>query len=394
MQKAYKQLILGMICLFIVMAIGRFAYTPIMPFMQQSSDMNDQSAGILATMNYLGYLIGAIIPIWFIIFTKATDLKIYLIINIVSTIFMGTFNEYTVWIILRLISGITSGAVFVLASNVTLEALRIANKNRISGLLYSGIGVGIFLSSIFIYLYTDKNSWEMTWMILGISSLLLGIFAIVGLKDNNPNKEESQNKEIKQHENSEKLNKRFVFVFSISYFCEGAGYIITGTFLVAIVKAIPDLADYAALSWMFVGLGAIPSAVLWSMMAGKLGHAKAIYLAFVLQIIGVIMPVFLENIPSLVISSLLFGSTFLGLTTLYMSKAQALMFQHNSNLNLVASLTVIYSLGQMIAPAISGLLIGNEGNYDAALIFAAIILTIGLLSSFYSFEKFKNEEKN
>ncbi|WP_436854258.1 YbfB/YjiJ family MFS transporter [Staphylococcus caeli] len=394
MQKAYKQLILGMICLFIVMAIGRFAYTPIMPFMQQSSDMNDQSAGILATMNYLGYLIGAIIPIWFIIFTKATDLKIYLIINIVSTIFMGTFNEYTVWIILRLVSGITSGAVFVLASNVTLEALRIANKNRISGLLYSGIGVGIFLSSIFIYLYTDKNSWEMTWMILGISSLLLGIFAIVGLKDNNPNKEESQNKEIKQHENGEKLNKRFVFVFSISYFCEGAGYIITGTFLVAIVKAIPDLADYAALSWMFVGLGAIPSAVLWSMMAGKLGHAKAIYLAFVLQIIGVIMPVFLENIPSLVISSLLFGATFLGLTTLYMSKAQALMFQHNSNLNLVASLTVIYSLGQMIAPAISGLLIGNEGNYDAALIFAAIILAIGLLSSFYSFEKFKNEEKN
>ncbi|WP_436862772.1 YbfB/YjiJ family MFS transporter [Staphylococcus caeli] len=394
MQKAYKQLALGMICLFIVMAIGRFAYTPIMPFMQQSSDMNDQSAGILATMNYLGYLIGAIIPIWFIILTKATDLKIYLIINIVSTIFMGIFNDYLVWIILRLISGITSGAVFVLASNVTLEALRIANKNRISGLLYSGIGVGIFLSSIFIYLYTDKNSWEMTWMILGISSLLLGVFAIIGLKDNNPNKEESQNKEMKQHENGEKLNKRFVFVFSISYFCEGAGYIITGTFLVAIVKAIPDLADYAALSWMFVGLGAIPSAVLWSMMAGKLGHAKAIYLAFVLQIIGVIMPVFLENIPGLVISSLLFGATFLGLTTLYMSKAQALMFQHNSSLNLVASLTVIYSLGQMIAPAVSGLLIGNEGNYDAALIFAAIILAIGLLSSLYSFEKFKNEEKN
>lgn len=36
MQHAYRQLLLGMICLFIVMAIGRFAYTPILPFMQQT----------------------------------------------------------------------------------------------------------------------------------------------------------------------------------------------------------------------------------------------------------------------------------------------------------------------------------------------------------------------
>ncbi|MDK9843957.1 YbfB/YjiJ family MFS transporter [Staphylococcus sp. IPLA37010] len=166
---------------------------------------------------------------------------------------------------------------------------------------------------------------------------------------------------------------------------EGTGYIITGTFLVAIVKSIPEFADYAALSWMFVGLGAIPSTILWSMMAEKLGYSKATNLAFILQIIAVILPVFSESITSLVISSILFGATFLGLTTLFMSKAQTLMFQSNSKINLVASLTVIYSLGQMIAPALSGVLIGESGNYNAALIFASIILCVGLLSSMYSY---------
>ncbi|MGO3274622.1 MAG: YbfB/YjiJ family MFS transporter, partial [Staphylococcus equorum] len=163
------------------------------------------------------------------------------------------------------------------------------------------------------------------------------------------------------------------------------GYIITGTFLVAIVKSIPEFADYAALSWMFVGLGAIPSTILWSMMAEKLGYSKATNLAFILQIIAVILPVFSESITSLVISSILFGATFLGLTTLFMSKAQTLMFRSNSKINLVASLTVIYSLGQMIAPALSGVLIGESGNYNAALIFASIILCVGLLSSMYSY---------
>src|SRR5699024_11155528 len=125
---------------------------------------------------------------------------------------------------------------------------------------------------------------------------------------------------------SSTLRKKFIWGFSIAYFCEGAGYIITGTFLVAIVKSIPSLSDYAALSWMFVGVGALPSTILWSMLADVLGHGKATYLAFILQIISVVLPIFSESMLSLILSSLLFGSTFLGLTTLFMSKAQALMY--------------------------------------------------------------------
>ncbi|MCE5047069.1 YbfB/YjiJ family MFS transporter [Staphylococcus equorum] len=385
MQKAYRQLILGMICLFIVMAIGRFAYTPIMPFMQQTGHMDNQSAGLLATINYLGYLIGAIIPIWIVVFSKVIDLKVYLLINIVSTILMGLFDNFTLWIIFRLIAGITSGTVFVLASNVALEALRAANKGRISGMLYSGVGLGIFTSSIFIFLFTTENNWKITWILLGIFALVMGSFVFFGMRQNSNVENETQTLNEKEDKPKVKLNKKFIWGFSIAYFCEGAGYIITGTFLVAIVKSIPEFADYAALSWMFVGLGAIPSTILWSMMAEKLGYSKATNLAFILQIIAVILPVFSESITSLVISSILFGATFLGLTTLFMSKAQTLMFQSNSKINLVASLTVIYSLGQMIAPALSGVLIGESGNYNAALIFASIILCVGLLSSMYSY---------
>ncbi|RIL52956.1 YbfB/YjiJ family MFS transporter [Staphylococcus equorum] len=385
MQKAYRQLILGMICLFIVMAIGRFAYTPIMPFMQQTGHMDNQSAGLLATINYLGYLIGAIIPIWIVVFSKVTDLKVYLLINIVSTILMGLFDNFTLWIIFRLIAGITSGTVFVLASNVALEALRAANKGRISGMLYSGVGLGIFTSSIFIFLFTTENNWKITWILLGVFALVMGSFVFFGMRQNSNVENETQTLNEKEDKPKVKLNKKFIWGFSIAYFCEGAGYIITGTFLVAIVKSIPEFADYAALSWMFVGLGAIPSTILWSMMSEKLGYSKATNLAFILQIIAVILPVFSESITSLVISSILFGATFLGLTTLFMSKAQTLMFQSNSKINLVASLTVIYSLGQMIAPALSGVLIGESGNYNAALIFASIILCVGLLSSMYSY---------
>ena len=385
--KAYKQLLLGMLSLFIVMAIGRFSYTPILPFMQKATHLTNQNAGLLATVNYLGYLIGAMIPTFLIIKSKVVDLKIYLLINIISVLLMGVTQGFLVWNILRFIAGITSGTVFVLASNVVLESLNKGGKSHLSGFLYSGVGIGIFTSSIFIQIYTDYNTWASTWIILGIASLVLGFIVIFFMKEI---KEPVNLKQKTIHindQNSTLYTKWFMVCFSIAYLLEGAGYIVTGTFLVAIVESIPDLKEYAALSWMFVGMAAIPSCVLWSILGNKIGFIKAIYLAFILQIIGVILPVFSHNIIALIISSCLFGGTFLGLTTLFMSRGQ--LMSAVSGRNLVALLTFIYSLGQVVAPYFAGILIGSSNNYNGALIFASSLLILALVAIFMSIRPFQ-----
>lgn len=385
--KAYKQLLLGMLSLFIVMAIGRFSYTPILPFMQKATHLSNENAGLLATVNYLGYLIGAMIPTFLIIKSKVVDLKIYLLINIISVLLMGVTQGFLVWNILRFIAGITSGTVFVLASNVVLESLNKGGKSHLSGFLYSGVGIGIFTSSIFIQIYTDYNTWASTWIILGIASLILGFIVIFFMKEiKEPVNLEQKTIHIND-QNSALYTKWFMVCFSIAYLLEGAGYIVTGTFLVAIVESIPDLKEYAALSWMFVGMAAIPSCVLWSILGNKIGFIKAIYLAFILQIIGVILPVFSHNIISLIISSCLFGGTFLGLTTLFMSRGQ--LMSAVSGRNLVALLTFIYSLGQVVAPYFAGILIGSSNNYNGALIFASSLLILALVAIFMSIRPFQ-----
>lgn len=379
--KAYKQLLLGMLSLFIVMAIGRFSYTPVLPFMQKATHLSNQDAGLLATINYLGYLIGAMIPTFLIMKSKVIDLKIYLLINIISVLLMGFTHDFVTWNILRFVAGITSGTVFVLASNVVLESLNKGGKSHLSGFLYSGVGIGIFTSSIFVQLYTDSETWASTWIILGVASLVMGSVVIFLMKDI---KEpiNLENKNLNVNNKSEAYTKWFMVFFSIAYLLEGAGYIVTGTFLVAIVESIPNLKGYAALSWMFVGLAAIPSCILWSILGNKIGFIKAIYLAFILQFIGVILPVFSHHTVSLIISSCLFGGTFLGLTTLFMSRGQ--LMSAISGKNLVALLTFIYSLGQVIAPYFAGILIGDTDNYNGALIFASSLLVLAIVAIFIS----------
>ncbi|WP_411860855.1 YbfB/YjiJ family MFS transporter [Mammaliicoccus sciuri] len=378
-----------MLSLFIVMAIGRFSYTPILPFMQKATHLTNQNAGLLATVNYLGYLIGAMIPTFLIIKSKVIDLKIYLLINIISVLLMGVTQGFLVWNILRFIAGITSGTVFVLASNVVLESLNKGGKSHLSGFLYSGVGIGIFTSSIFIQFYTDYNTWASTWIILGIASLILGFIVICFMKEIKEPINIEQKKIHINDQNNVLYTKWFMVCFSIAYLLEGAGYIVTGTFLVAIVESIPDLKEYAALSWMFVGMAAIPSCVLWSILGNKIGFIKAIYLAFILQIIGVILPVFSHNIISLIINSCLFGGTFLGLTTLFMSRGQ--LMSAVSGKNLVALLTFIYSLGQVAAPYFAGILIGSSNNYNGALIFASSLLILALVAMFMSMRPYQTK---
>ncbi|MGS4002114.1 YbfB/YjiJ family MFS transporter [Staphylococcus pseudintermedius] len=378
----YRQLALGMIALFIVIALGRFAYTPILPFMQLDTGLDNKSVGLLATFNYLGYLIGAMLPIFYIMKNKVFDLKCYLLLNVATMLLFGVTDHFVIWSLLRLLNGISSGAVFVLASNIVLEALHLARREGIAGLLYSAVGLGLFSSSLFIFLYTDVTHWRETWIWLGSAAFILTLIIIIFLREN-PTLPEPASHKAHGPENVIRYSKKFYIPFAIAYFCEGAGYIITGTFLVAIVKTMPTLSEYAALSWMFVGLGAIPATVLWSMIGQRIGICLSVILAFLLQIVAVLMPIFTVNAFAIALSSMIFGATFLGLTTLFMSKSHQITFETKGN-NLVAVMTLIYSVGQMIAPYISGILIERTHSYNDALIFATAILVVGILSSLYS----------
>ena len=210
---------------------------------------------------------------------------------------------------------------------------------------------------------------------------MAGIIILTSMKDNPSISKHSTSSNQNQ---GKALNRAFIIPFSIAYFLRSRLYCYRNI-LVALIKTIPAYADYAALSWMFVGLGAMPATLIWSLFAEKIGYKKAIYSALILQIISVGLPIFSHHMLGLIVASMLFGATFLGLTTLFMSKSQELMYHTNQKLNLVSLLTVIYSVGQMIAPMIAGVLIGDSNNYQLALTFAMILLILGFIFSVISY---------
>jgi len=51
----------GMATLVVVMGLGRFAYTPILPEMLQAQVLSLQASGWVAAANFTGYLAGALL---------------------------------------------------------------------------------------------------------------------------------------------------------------------------------------------------------------------------------------------------------------------------------------------------------------------------------------------
>lgn len=368
-------LIGGIVALMIAMGIGRFAYTPILPLMQNDLNFSETIAGLFASSNYAGYLVGAIGTSVFAFKTsRVRFLRIALFISIMTTIAMGLTEDYTIFHMLRFISGVASAYIFVLASSIVLDYLAAIHKPKLSGMLYAGVGIGILFSTIFIPTLYRLYHWQGTWIGLGIISALLLIIPMMTLRENI----QVPNYRLSSKGSTLSVpSKKWFPLLTIAYGLEGFGYIITGTFIVAIAEQSATFTGNATTVWAIAGLSAIPSCMIWSSIANRFGYMKTLTIIFFLQAIGIILPALGEQPSLFYMSAILFGATFMGITTITATVARH-MFPLNSS-KIIGFLTVIYALGQMIGPAIGGWVADKSASYSLTLLFAGATVGIGAI---------------
>ena len=163
----------------------------------------------------------------------------------------------------------------------------------------------------------------------------------------------------------------------LAYFCAGVGYVVSATFIVAIVDQLPGLEGKGAWTFMVLGLAAAPACIIWDLIARRIGDLKALFSAFLLQILGILLPVIEPSLLMSMLGAALFGGTFIGIVSLVLTMAGR--YYPTRPAKMMGKMTISYGVAQILAPAITGLLAEGSGHYNGGLYLAAGVMAVGAL---------------
>ncbi len=137
----------GVACLAVVMGIGRFAFTPLLPMMLHDGTVNLHEGGWLATLNYIGYFVGAAICL-FIRPDPARMIRLGLVATVLLTLGMALPGGMLAWSLWRAAAGVASALVLVYTSGWCMQRLAELGQPALGGLIFCGPGIGIVVTGV------------------------------------------------------------------------------------------------------------------------------------------------------------------------------------------------------------------------------------------------------
>jgi len=370
----FKVLASGIFCLMLTLGIARFAYTPMIPIMFEQVGLTKVLAGWLATINYMGYMLGALTATLVgNLLIKDRLYRIGLVLAIVTTLMMGLSANPWVWAVSRLLAGFSSAAGLLIGAGLMLNWLIRHNHRSEMGIHFSGVGLGIAFVALLVA-WSSALNWSEQWLLLGVVGIIFAIPAWRWLPAPDTSGVTQTGEILKDHPPS----KRFLGLMMFVYFCGGFGFVISATYIVAIVESQEALRGQGEIAFLILGLAAAPACIIWDLISRKAGILNALLLAYLLHAVGIILPALENSLLFALLSAGLYGCTFVGIVSIVLTMAGR--FYPTKPAKLMGTLTMSYGVPQILAPTIAGYLAAATGHYNGALYMASGFILLGAVA--------------
>ncbi|MDQ6629287.1 MAG: YbfB/YjiJ family MFS transporter [Pseudomonadota bacterium] len=406
----------GLVALAVAMGIGRFAFTPILPMMLHDGGVDLPRASWLASTNYVGYLVGALLCTfdpWLRrrlgIVTQA-DGPVLVRRGLAATALLTLAMALpwpAAWPALRFAAGVVSAYVLVQSSGWCLAQLAARGAPALGGVMFAGPGAGIVASGL---LASAMVSWQWrastAWIVFALlaaalSAAVWNVFrsaneaipaghvpghaaaataplgaAAPAAVDATAEARELATANATNHAHG----SAEVATLALAYGLSGFGYIVTATFLPVIARAAIPGSPLIDLFWPIFGSAVVVGALLSSRVSVAVDRRWLIAAAYVLQATGIGLGVAFPTEAGFAIGSLMIGLPFTTLTLFALQEVRRI--RPHAAAGTIGLLTAVYALGQAIGPAmVAALLRLSSGDAHAAfqrsLVIAASALLIG-----------------
>lgn len=373
----------GLLALAVAMGIGRFAFTPVLPMMQADLGLTLAQGGWLASANYLGYLVGALM-VTHLSWPPARLLRWGLWLVVLTTAAMGIDTHWAGWLAWRLLAGVASAWVLIGTAALCITRLNASGQTARGGVVFAGVGCGItFAGLACLGLTVMGTSSSQAWLWLAAAALLgllgasmlwrqpAGSSTAAGsagsasphrLPDDNPQ--------------SASVTPPLHWGLILCYGVYGFGYILPATFLPAQARLLVPDPWLFSLAWPVFGLAGALSTLVASRLALRFTRPQVWAGAQIVMAVGVLAPALWHDLAAILIAALCVGSTFMVITMVGLQEAQATVGTAGAKRQM-AAMTASFALGQLIGPLFFSL---THQWFGAPLEFALVLGSLGLVA--------------
>jgi MFS family permease len=382
----------GAVSLAVAMGIGRFAFTPLLPMMLHDRVISLHAASWLASANYLGYLLGALLCTFQpLIWARAPILppvngpwmvRAGLVATGVLTLCMG-LPLPAVWPLLRFLAGVMSAVVFVYTSSFCLSQLARMDAAALGGAIYTGPGLGIVVSGLFA---SAMVAWDWRastgWMIFGfLSFVLTAVVWRTFQADPTPDASAKQTANANGapgSDGSEHHGRGEIAFLAFAYGIAGFGYIVTATFLPVIARESLPSSPWLDMFWPIFGLGVVIGPLLATRMPVNGDLRLLLAGSYFVQACGIAVGVWSPSLAGFAIGSLMLGVPFTAITFFAIQEVRRL--RPLMAASFMGLLTAMYGIGQIVGPPLVALTLRGSSTPGAGFTLSLQIAMSSLLA--------------
>ena len=389
----YVIVAVGVAVLFCCIGLARFGYTVLIPGMRQGLDLSYKAIGFIGAANFSGYLLAVFFAPTLIRtlrprLTVATGLALISLSMMAISACSGGYSIAALYFL----TGIGTGWANIPTMTLTTQWFARSHRGRAAGLVICGNGLGIIFVGFAVPLCGQlygASGWRASWLLLGVVSLIVALAALLLLR-NDPRAlgltpvghDPLPSAQPPSRPTTAAEDRTYLLRLGILYLIYGATFMIYGTFIVATMIGEYHLdAVTAGVYWSWVGGFSLFSGLAFGTLSDRIGRRRGLLAVFVVQTVCYLLVAMDGGLPALVVSIALYGMAVFAAPAI-VTAAIGDRYQASRVAGAFSNATFFFAFGQIIGPALEGMIGSEAEGFSLAYLVAAALTAIAACGTF------------
>lgn len=379
----------GVLTVFACLGLGRFALGMLLPSMGDGLSLSYSQMGFIGTANFGGYLAAVVVAGGLARrYGSRAVIAGGLAVAAVSMALMGQVGGFLSALLLYTVTGVGSGLANVPIMGLVSHWFARRVRGRAAGFMVVGNGLAIVASGFLVPVLnaTGAEGWRLSWTVLGGVALAATVLVALVVREDpadmglDPVGGHETPRSVEEGIPEEAPRQGVLGHLGVIYLLFGATYSIYVTFIVTTLVDERGFSEAAAGGfWAWVGALSLLSGPVFGTLSDKAGRRVGLITVFAFQTGAYLLAAFVLPLPLLYLSIGLFGVVAWSVPTI-MAAAVGDYMGPKRAAQAFGTVTVLFGAGQIVGPALAGVVAEGAGGFSATYLMAAAgtLTAIGL----------------